>query len=142
MKIHVERRRAERGFTLFELLIVCAIIAAICAISIPAAIDYRYSGNEASAANWLRTLYTAETQFQTKNARYGTVDELATAKLLQPSTVQAYVMVLTIPQDGQSWSATADPLVRPDRLRHFFIDLSGVLRFKTGAAADTAAAPV
>ncbi len=52
-----------KGFSLIELLIVVAIILIIAAIAIPNLINARMTANEASAAQSLRSLNTAEVTY-------------------------------------------------------------------------------
>ncbi len=55
---------ARRAFTLIELMIVIAIIAIIAAIMIPGLLRSKISTNESSAIATMRTMATAQTQFQ------------------------------------------------------------------------------
>jgi type IV pilus assembly protein PilA len=60
---HLALTREAQGFTLVELLIVIAIIAALAAIATPGLLRARISGNEASAIASLRSIGSAQATF-------------------------------------------------------------------------------
>jgi len=61
-------RTRNRGFTLIEMMIVVALIAVIAAISTPNLLAARLSANETSAIATLRSIGTAQAQFQAASA--------------------------------------------------------------------------
>src|SRR5690348_10457113 len=63
--------RKQVGFSLIELLIVVAIILIIAAIAIPNLIRARIAANEAAAAANVRTVATADIQYQATNPMVG-----------------------------------------------------------------------
>lgn len=58
------KRSPERGFTLMELMIVMAVIAIVAAIAIPNLLAAKVRANETAAISILRTVSTAQAQFQ------------------------------------------------------------------------------
>jgi len=64
MRIHGESTGTAAGFTLIELLIVIAVIAVLAAIVIPNLIGAKVTSNEAAALATLRSIASAQAQFQ------------------------------------------------------------------------------
>lgn len=66
------------GFSLMELLIVCAIITVIAAVAIPSLIASRRAGFESAAKQKLAAIGQQQTSFKTLvgKRRYGTIAEL------------------------------------------------------------------
>ena len=66
------------GFSLMELLIVCAIITVIAAVAIPGLIASRRAGYESAAKQKLAAIGQQQTAFKTLlgKRRYGTITEL------------------------------------------------------------------
>lgn len=70
-------KKPLRGFSLIELLIVVAIILVIAAIAIPTLLRARISANESSAAATVRTIATAEIQYQTAYPTLGYAPDIS-----------------------------------------------------------------
>ena len=69
--------RENKGFSVIELLIVVAIILIIAAIAIPNLLRARIAANEASAAQSLRQINTAEFAYNAAYPNIGYSSDLA-----------------------------------------------------------------
>jgi prepilin-type N-terminal cleavage/methylation domain-containing protein len=139
---HIPRPgRGEAGFTLIELIFVSAIIAIIAAISIPQVLEARSAAYELDAQTYLKRIHEAELSFQARYGRWAPLIELEGARLVNPNEVPSYTILLTLAADGGDYSVSATPLVRPERMRHLFLDASGIVRWAVGAPANGTSTP-
>src|ERR1700687_405164 len=69
--------RKQKGFSLIELLIVVAIILIIAAIAIPSLVGAKIAANEASAANSVRTINTAQVSYESTYPAIGYSNSMA-----------------------------------------------------------------
>ncbi len=155
-------RRAQRGFSLIELLIVVAIILIIAAIAVPNLLRARISANEASAVNSIRTMTTA---CITYNSTYGEFPplqaDLGPSSTGTPSSTEADLLdqVLgsaTAVKSGytfayvagsgpviSSYTINADPVSQNQTgIRHLYTDQSGLIRSNPTTVASASDSPV
>ena len=131
----------KQGFTLIELMIVVAIIAIIAAIAIPSLLNARKAGNEASAISSLRTLTTVNEQYRTRFQSYSNaLAQLQTEgyidNVLGSGAKSGYTFVYDGTQIPNLWACTATATNQGNTGdRSFFVDQSGVIRFRAGAGA-------
>jgi prepilin-type N-terminal cleavage/methylation domain-containing protein len=132
-----------KGFTLMELVMVVAVIAIIAAISIPGILDSKKSANEASAIQYMRTWGTAQEIYYRKNGIYADSDE----KLVDLITVtkgdgDGYSFSVDTIR-GVTWFGRGSPIspgISGDR--HFYISMSGVIRYAHKRPANLTDTPI
>ena len=152
--------KKKAGFTLIELMIVVAIIAIIAAIAIPNLLRSRMTANEGAAIGTMRTLSSAQQQFQSAAiapfasgmgdyaasiAALGVPVPPFVDTALATGTKQGYLFVtVNTGVDGApQFTANGDPLVPgASGNRGFFCDESGLLTWDPAGAATATSPPV
>jgi type IV pilus assembly protein PilA len=141
---------SQRGFSLIELLIVCAIISIIASIAIVYVLQAKQAANSASAISSLRTIHQSESSYRASAGSYGDLTQLSNAGLINDpslrSTGQKSMYQFTVTPDATDasldYAADAAPLNVPAVSHFFFINATGVIRRNLGAAADASSAPI
>ena len=152
----------DKGFTLIELMIVASIIVILAAVAIPSLIRSKMAANETNAIGALRTLTSAEINFQgicvidadnDGTGEYGSFAQLSNAgpayvddSLGSAQKAGYFFMITTIgvaDSDEIVWEATAYPVSKSRTgNKTFYIDEGGVLRGKDiGGAVATMGTP-
>lgn len=143
----------QRGFTLIELMVVVAIIAAIAAFAIPNMLASRKAANESRAIQNLKKLSSAQVLYQTRdldndgreNFAVTFADLLAHGLIDEPladGQAGGYAYELVEGEGRMSWLCYAVPLNPQSGDRSFLVDESGVVRYSIGAAPTASDPPV
>jgi prepilin-type N-terminal cleavage/methylation domain-containing protein len=148
-----------RGFTLIELMVVITIIIVIVAIAIPNLMRSRMTSNEGAAISNMRTISSAEQQYQAAAITVdaggmGTFASLVQLRATIPAfidqalgsgTRQGYLYFVAPggAVGAPTYVANADPIIMDGSgSRGFFVNESGIITFLTGGVAGPGDLPV
>lgn len=140
----------RRAFTIVELLMVCAIIALLAALSIPNLVASKLKANETSAIAKLKKIHAAQFSFKNSDldndgkGNFGNMQALITAGQIDfgngtnaPFNSDGYAFECEPSSDpsqvNYAFVATANP-INPGSTgeRNFVMDINGLVHFKTG----------
>ena len=102
----------QRGFTLFEVLVVLVIVGVIAAIALPSFRRHTLRVNRAEAMTALAQLQSAEESYYLRHDTYTVSVESAPPAglgLYATTTSNKYALSVALAADGQSYIATATP---------------------------------
>jgi type IV pilus assembly protein PilA len=129
-----ERAQDEKGFTLIELLVVILIIGILAAIALPAFLGQRQKAQDTQAKTQIRSAQTAMETIYTDKQSYGTGDQLAAVKLIEP-TIGSGNINITVTADTPSGGYTITG-VNPATTHTFTLVKAGDVVTRTCAATD------
>ena len=97
-------RRSYRGATILEIVIAIAIIIILCVVSIPGILHGRQDADETGCIGALKAINAAEQSYRGRGSAYGTLAQLQSANMVDPSLGGASVS--TAPKEGYYYSLT------------------------------------
>ncbi len=139
MRAHYFRHHA-RGFTLIEIMLVCAIMGLIAAMALPNYLRARVSANEMVAIEVCRTLSTALEGYRAAQSPPAYPPDLAMLSndlppyldsVVTRGTRQGYDYVYTRVNDNRYTVVGTPQTATVTGVRSFFVDESGVIRVGT-----------
>ena len=105
-------RKASRGFTLIELMIVVAIVAILAAVAYPSYTNYVIRSNRSAAQGFLLEVSNLQQRYLLDKRSYGDTTALNLAAIT-PATVSKNYTVTTEPKTGTAlpgFKITATPI--------------------------------
>ncbi|MFH1397530.1 MAG: prepilin-type N-terminal cleavage/methylation domain-containing protein [Candidatus Omnitrophota bacterium] len=129
----------KKGFTLVEIMIVIAIIAALAAIAIPNLLRARVNANESGAIATVRTISSAVESYRAVQSPPAYPDSLGDLINATPAylddryngttpSVQGYNYTYSQTNDNQYTLTAAPATANVTGTRTFFVDETGVIR--------------
>jgi prepilin-type N-terminal cleavage/methylation domain-containing protein len=143
--------KAQRGFSLIELMVVMMVIGIIAAIAIPGLRKAKQNAQSGSAIQTLRMITTAQHLYERKFRRYATLADLAPEGSIDSNIAggfkSGYAFLITLSADpvgrpDMSFACTGEPEEEPASRPFFFVDETAVIRFNEGSAADASSVPI
>jgi prepilin-type N-terminal cleavage/methylation domain-containing protein len=137
------------GFTLVELLIVMAIVLVMSTLAIGAYNNFVQRARETSVIVFLRYVHKAEMEHQffhdSYSGKFKDLEELGSipenigktiTKVGKRKRIMEDYAITLRKRPGNTWFARAKPVNRSKEVRWFYIDETGVSRFKIGKRAN------
>ena len=136
----IVRRKRGSGFTLVELIMVCAVLSIIVTLALPGLATAKRRANETSAITSLRTISSAQSQHRVRNGTFTDLPTLEGIGFLDQNfsngEKSGYVFENAQAPTTSAWAMRANPItigVTGDR--HYYVDTSGVIRYNDSGLA-------
>jgi prepilin-type N-terminal cleavage/methylation domain-containing protein len=131
----VNAAKDNRGFSLFELLIILAVLLILVTIAIPSLLRSRQAANESAAVNNLRVLNTAQVSYSSSSGGvFGSVSDLVTAGLVDgryQTGVSGYTYAVTLSVNARDYTADATAMSPNTGRYDFYTTPDYVIRYST-----------
>ena len=126
-------RKRGAGFTLVELIMVCAVLSIIVTLALPGLATAKRRTNETSAITSLRTISSAQSQHRVRNGTFTDVSTLETIGFLDQNfsdgEKSGYIFENAQAPTSSNWARRANPTtVGVTGNRRYYVDTSGVIR--------------
>jgi type IV pilus assembly protein PilA len=140
-----------KGFSLIELLVVVAIVLILASIAIPNLLRARRSANEASAVASIRAIASGQLAYRHTQGSFTTLTALGAEEIIDDVLASGSKSGYQFSSSAGSAPAlefTADAVpavssgIAATGARFFFVNTDQVIRFNTGAPADSTSSPL